>query len=973
MADNADNKSNKDKDNSDEDIKLDFSFVKKIFSNKKLNMFLLTFLLVIIPVILTIYIRVQPQYLPMTDSWAQNSVNNYYRNMISQQVNVQYPNLPQQNKDALINQQFSEFQKANADQLKQQIDQTSQYFKSGFQYQENDITYTLLGDLDSYSFLRIARNIERNGHTCDELRDEKCLDNHMLAPIGLFISPIGSMHENAIYYSYKIFHFFNPKINMMQAQFYLPTLIAVIAAIAAFFIGRRLMNEVAGFFAAMLLALSPLFITRTLGADTDIWNVMFPLLIMWVFLEAIESKELWKKIAFTSLAGLLTGLFSFAWVGWWYIFNFIIVMMILYLFFEIIKCYYVHKHLTKPVTKDFMHIGLMILILLVSSGIFVSLLTDINSFKSAFTTPINMASSFKIAAHSNLWPNVYTTVAELNEADIPAIVGQVSIGSTTLFALALLGIVLTLVRRTPSFKEYLLIGFSALLYMFLVSSNGLKLSLYTYLFMLMIPVAIALIMLIFEKESSIDVKPAFLIMIWFVGMIFASTKGVRFILLLIPAFSIALGIAIGYVWQYFSRISERELHMNRFIGGIIVFALLCLILIQPVRIGIAAGESYMPSMTKGWWDSLTKIRLESAPDAIINSWWDFGHWFKYVADRRVTLDGASQNNPNAHWLGRALQADTESESVAILRMLDCGSNSAFEEINKKYQDTEKSQNIVHDIILMSKDEANSHLINNGFSASEAETILKFTHCDPPENYFITSEDMVGKAGVWAHFGLWDFDRAFIINEVKPKPLDEAVDIMIERFNYTEDQAKKIYYDVQALQTDRQMNDWISPWPSYAGGLTGCTSSPDNDSGSDIVVCPLGIGIGNNGQANIVIDRAVMDIRHPENTQVTIGFYDQSGRKVQESLASFSTVVVRDNRSSRVYKAFNSTLGLGLLLDVQSSGNSTTYRSLIADPLLVSSTFTKLFFLDGRGMKHFEKFSDVTDITGARIIVWKVKW
>jgi hypothetical protein len=535
--------------------------------------------------------------------------------------------------------------------------------------------------------------------------------------------------------------------------------------------------------------------------------------------------------------------------------------------------------------------------------------------------------------------------------------------------------IFTLVRKNPDFKDYMLIGFSALLYMFLVSANGLKLGLYTFVFLLMVPVAITLLMMLRTKESEsvIDIKPAILLMVWFVGMIFASTKGVRFILLLIPVFSIAVGVAIGYIWQYFSRISEKDLHMPGIVGKILVFVLLCLILIQPVRIGIAAGESYMPSMTKGWWDSLTKIRLESAPDAIINSWWDFGHWFKYVADRRVTLDGASQNNPNAHWLGRALQADTEAESVAILRMLDCGSNNAFNEIDKKYNDTEKSQNVVHDILLMSKDDAQTHLFGLGFSNSEAGTILGFTHCDPPENYFITSEDMVGKAGVWAHFGLWDFDRAFIINEVKPKQLDKAVLLMQERFNYTEDQAKKIYYDVQALQTDRQMNDWISPWPSYAGGLRDCTFSPDNDSGSDIVNCPFNIGIGNNGQANVVIEKAVMDIKHPENTAVTIGFYDQSGRKIQESTAAFSTVVIRDNRSSRVYKAFNSTLGLGLLLDVQSSGNLSTYRSLIADPLLVSSTFTKLFFLDGKGMKHFEKFSDVTDITGARIIIWKVKW
>ena len=32
----------------------------------------------------------------------------------------------------------------------------------------------------------------------------------------------------------------------------------------------------------------------------------------------------------------------------------------------------------------------------------------------------------------------------------------------------------------------------------------------------------------------------------------------------------------------------------------------------------------------------------------------------------------------------------------------------------------------------------------------------------------TSDDMVGKSGVWGHFGSWDFDRALIYNTLKKK-------------------------------------------------------------------------------------------------------------------------------------------------------------------------------------------------------------
>jgi dolichyl-diphosphooligosaccharide--protein glycosyltransferase len=49
------------------------------------------------------------------------------------------------------------------------------------------------------------------------------------------------------------------------------------------------------------------------------------------------------------------------------------------------------------------------------------------------------------------------------------------------------------------------------------------------------------------------------------------------------------------------------------------------------------------------------------------------------------------------------------------------------------------------------------------------------------------------------------------------------------------------------------------------------------------------------------------------------------------------------------------------------------KILIIDPLLTNSLFTKLYFLDGEGLEHFEKFDERRSITGNVIKVWKVKW
>ncbi|MFH0869453.1 MAG: STT3 domain-containing protein, partial [archaeon] len=818
-SDNQDNKSgnkpehkkdHKSAEQEGEEMKFDLTRVKHFFSKmtmSKANYALLIILLLLIPVCLTVYIRLQPQYLSQTDSWASGSVNNYFRGQITDSVNAQYPNLPQQNKDALITQQFTEFAKNNQQVLDQQIESTSQFFKSGFRYEENNVTYTFLGDLDSYFFLRQAKNILDKGMVCDAIIGGVCMDTYKVAPIGDPAAP--SLHPYGIAYLYKFLKIFNPNTTLMRAAFLLPTILAVLCAIAVFFVGKRIMNVTAGFIASMLLSLSPMFLSRTLGSDTDIWNVLFPILIVWAFLEAFEAKSLVKRLSFSGIAGLLMGIFAYSWgAGWWYIFDLIIVAVVGYLAFITIRNYIHHKSFKKIFDANMKSALLVIGALILSTMVFVSIFSSFAVFRAAFTDPIVRFTTSKVATNTNLWPNVITTVAEMNDASIADVVAQASFGFNALFALSLLGIIFLLVRREPKLKDYLIILGSAIVFFFLISSSALALNPFIYLAILMIPLLAAILLLLLDKDSNVDIKPAILLTVWFVGMILASTKGVRFILLVIPTFAISLGVAIGYLYQYINRVFEKEFNLDKTkaaISAVVIFLVIACFLFMPFTssmprlglgigaIGVSTGSSFTPSMTRGWWDSLTKIRLESKPDAIINSWWDFGHWFKYVADRRVTLDGASQNHPGAHWLGRILQTSNEDESVAILRMLDCGSNSAYDEINRKFQDTEKSQNIVSDLIMMSKAKAGERLAAYGFTKEESDKVLSLTHCDPPEDFFITSEDMVGKAGVWAHFGLWDFDKSFIVNNVVNKNFEEGTKLMMDRWNYTEDQAATIYY------------------------------------------------------------------------------------------------------------------------------------------------------------------------------------
>ena len=103
-------------------------------------------------------------------------------------------------------------------------------------------------------------------------------------------------------------------------------------------------------------------------------------------------------------------------------------------------------------------------------------------------------------------------------------------------------------------------------------------------------------------------------------------------------------------------------------------------------------------MNDEWVDGLTKIK-DTSEDAIITSWWDFGHIFTALSHRRVTFDGGDQGE-RIHWVGKALATENENESVGILRMLNCGQEQA-PHILENYldNDTLRAINLTNQILI----------------------------------------------------------------------------------------------------------------------------------------------------------------------------------------------------------------------------------------------------------------------------------
>jgi len=876
----------------EEDISFDFNKVKTFAkSNAK---WLIPLACILVAVILSVYLRTMPLRMPVTDDWAENTVYNYYKNGISNQIAQQYPNLPAANQAALVEKEWTKFLEDNSDKVNNDITQISEQYKS--QFKDDNGTLYLLG-IDPWHYYRASGNVLNYGHPGTTLKDGVSWDTYFMAPEGRAAEK--DFHAYAGAFLHKFMNLFG-NYPLMFTFFFVGVIFSALSVIPAFFIGRRITgNNIGGFFTAFLIAVASFFVSRTTGesSDTDVYVVFFPLLITWLFLEAFEAKNLKNKLIWISCAGISTGIFSTAWKnGWWYIFDFVLATIIIYLIYLLVKDYKNVKETVKSrLFKNSAYIlGVYFLVTWLVSGLLINFNTLIKGLMGPFSF-INL----KAVAIDSLWPNIRTTVAELNVTPLSNVVSQ--LGGKLLFALAIVGIIYTIFKK--------------------------------------------------DELGNRDTKLPIFLIIWFAASLYATTKGTRFILPAVPVFAIAFGTFLGSSWHYASQWIAKEMKISKLATKIVVFVLLCLLLIQPIKAGYDSAYNSVPSMNDAWYNTLQKINVQGDKNAIVNSWWDFGHWFKAIANRPVTFDGAAQTSWGAYWIGHSLLVDNEKQTTGILRMMNCGQNNAFLELDKVFNDTHKELNLLNQIVILDKEEAASLLRKESLSEEQIASVIKYTHCEAPTDYFITSDDMIGKAPVWAHFGSWDFEKAEMYQQTKRLDHNQAVELLTSEFNLTPIKADEYYNEIQSIAADQ----WIAPWPAYISGLNSCNK---DSSSENKLVCNIQT---QQGTISVEIDLDTLSASIPVNNN------NQKVNAYPQSLVYADKEGIKEKKFTP--ESDTTSVPFSVILVPEGEG----YVAMLSDPSLAFSTFTKLYFFEGHGMKCFKLFDEVKPFTGGKVSTWTVDY
>lgn len=577
---------------------------------------------------------------------------------------------------------------------------------------------------DSYYHYRLTKNFLDHGYLGDTKINGREWDMHSYYPPGVPIDypPL------IVYIAAFVYKFINlfTNVSLISICFWIPVFIGPLAGIIAFFFTRRFINQYGAMAAGIFTVTSPIYALRTLPGffDTDMFIVLFPLLIIWLYIEALQSKNMKMQILFAGLSAFSMFVFSIAWSGWYYLFYIIFLFSMGYLIWFKIK---------KNSIKD---ISCVIAIFTVGSFLLISILTGFSNIIELVTEPLLFIKMLGKSPWAP-WPDVYSIVSELQRPSIREVIDEIGLA--------------------------LFIGIIGIVWMFRVLVNDEL------------------------KKRFNRIKWFFLsfLLVWiFAGFLIIIGGGNRFVLLIVPPLVISAGIMIGILIEYPKLLKDSEKsdisrRRKNFIK-IITIAILFFITLPSVFNIHRIISNITPRANDDLWSVSEWIQNNTPRETIIISNWGYGHLFTAIADRSVSFDGRmgymenlsrrkndaafkygirSPSTAREYWINRALVTSNEALSYGILRMLATTGDNAYLTLEDYTGNTAKSVDILNNILGPNKETAMNRLINDyHLTEEQIETILNLTHPDITTPFvLVTTDELRDLAYFIFTFGEWDLN------------------------------------------------------------------------------------------------------------------------------------------------------------------------------------------------------------------------
>jgi len=441
--------------------------------------------------------------------------------------------------------------------------------------------------------------------------------------------------------------------------------------------------------------------------DTDIYNVIFPLLVITLLIRSLSSGVTFRRAVGLNLtAAFFTALYALFWRGWLYLPFFVIAAYAAVIFFNFLRN---SRGQNRSLEICFAaYVGASIL--------FTVLFIGITGVEQVFSESLKVVLSF-FGVEAQVWPDVYVTIGELLTAPFLKAVGLLG----GIFAVLLV-----------------LLGFLHRIALIFTRKDGAK-----------------------EEQKTV-----FLCALGVFMFIFSITAE-RFLLFSSVPFMIFFAFGVEAVSGTTNILKNKKLFsgVKKYLAtGIAV--LLCVLMLPELILAHSLSSQQFPIMNKCWKEALLAIRDSTLPDAIVNSLWCPGHFITAISKRRVTFDGATASAPLSYWTANAFLSADENRSMGIWRMLNTGGNAAFDYLTeKKKLKPSEAVKILNSILPLDRQKAMA-LLSETMPREEADSLLRLTHDGTAPSYCLVYNNMIDTIIALEYFGNWDFKKIEDLDEAR---------------------------------------------------------------------------------------------------------------------------------------------------------------------------------------------------------------
>ncbi len=832
---------------------------------KKKNLIFLVPLAAVL--VVNLYLRSFPIFFPQLKEQAKNIINESIRQLAVRDIQQKFPHYYPTAKDSILKYRIKEYKNQNKKEMKEQ--QRSIYNQLKDRYKDNT-GQTYIMELDCWHWGRYVENVVKRGRPGDETLFGKEWDRFMLAPNGYFIQWQQFLYYFSAYL-YKFFTLFRP-VQLYAFLFYLPLFFTAVFIVVLYLFTYRYSGHIGAVISCFFAGLAPMFIHRSCAGwfDKDILNLLFPVLILWTYIRSSCDIPLKKKLLWISFSSFWVGLFCFNWTHWWFIFFIIIIYEILYLAYLAVILFYAKKDVLRSIKQH----AISLISFPALSFLFIIAFSGFEPLQILFKETLGAIMITKPLV-GTVWPNVLYTVGELQRADLARISGSLGGAWISIPVFVCTGILLI---RALLYKQY-------------------------------------------EEGKRVSI---IILGIWFFVMLFASFKGIRFVVFLIIPLGICAGWLVDelykYLWKYKNLVGILLTSIALLVCGGIYF-----------KVGYRSAENMYPLIDDTWYKVLNIVKEKTPEDTILNSWWDFGDWFKVIGRRRVIFDGQSQAYPQAYWMAKAILSTDEKEAVAILRMLNNGGNAAYDIIHEHVKDPLEAVLLLETVMMCDTDKA-KNILTNYLGPFNTQKVMALLFSNPARACFIVEDTMVPKIGAISYLGNWDFSRVYIAQNFAAKEREKITGSLV-KLGKDRQVIQKYYQEVFLIKTGN-LDDWLSNRLQFY--------SP--------------AAKGKKNEDAILFENGFM--YKPKEKAI----YSKNGH-IPRSLFIYEDGDIREIIYENANVAYSA-------LVYQEDGDN--YGAILLDRELGKSLFSRLYFFKGRGLRHFKSFIDVEE--GNRFIrMYDIIW